>query len=42
MCLRKWDAENSLGFFDTNRSSNLGQTTRSSDSHKKKKREPTE
>ena len=32
----KWDAETSLGFLDTNRSSNLGQTTRPSVSQEKK------
>ena len=42
---KEWDAENSLGFWDTNGSSNLGLTTRPSDSQqqqrqkKKKKRE---
>ena len=35
----KWDAQNSLGFWDTNGSFNLGQTTRPSDGQKKKKRE---
>ena len=29
---RKWDAQNLLGFWDKNGSSNLGQTTRPSDS----------
>ena len=35
---RKWDAQNPLGFWDTNGSSNLGQTTRPCDSQKKKKK----
>ena len=34
--------QNSLGFWDTNGSPNLGQMTRSSDSQQKKKREPAE
>ena len=34
---RKWDEQNSLGFWDTNGSSNLGQTTKPSNSQKKKK-----
>ena len=34
----KWDAQNSLEFWDTNGSSNLDQTTRPSDSQKKKKK----
>ena len=29
----KWDVQNSLGLRDTKRSSNLGSTTRTSDSH---------
>ena len=33
--LRKWDAQNSLGFCDTNGLSNLGQTTRHGDRHQK-------
>ena len=33
----EWDAQSFLGFWDTNRSPNLGQTTRPSDSQKKKK-----
>ena len=33
----EWDAESSLGFSDTNGSSNLGQTTRPSDSQQQKK-----
>ena len=37
ICLRKWDAQNSLGFWDTNRLSNLGQTTKLRDSQQKKK-----
>ena len=28
VCPEDWDAENPLGFWDINRSSNLGQTTR--------------
>ena len=32
---RDWDAHNSLGFWDKNESSNLGQTTRASDSQQK-------
>ena len=31
MCLGKWDRQTSLGFWDTNRLSNLGQTTRPCD-----------
>ena len=38
---RKWDAENSVGFWDTNGSSNLGQATRPRDSQQQK-REPAE
>ena len=34
---RKGDAQNSLGFWDTNRSPNLGQTTKPSDSQQKKR-----
>ena len=34
----KWDAQNSLGFSDTNGSSSLGQTTRPSDCQQKKTR----
>ena len=34
---RKWDAQNSLQFWDTNESSNLSETTRPSDSQKKKR-----
>ena len=34
----KWDAPTSLGFWVTNRSSNLGQTTRPSDSQQKRKK----
>ena len=33
---RKWDAQNSLGFANTNGSSNLGPTTRHSDSQQNK------
>ena len=33
----KWNAQYSQGFWDTNGSSNLGQTTISSDSQQKKK-----
>ena len=36
--LRKWDALNSLGFSDTNGSSNFGQTTRLTVCQEKKKR----
>ena len=32
---REWDVQNSLGFWDTNGSSNLDQMTRHSDGHKK-------
>ena len=39
ICPGEWDAQISQGFWDTNGSSNLGQTTRPSDSRKKKKRE---
>ena len=35
---RKWDAQNSLWYWDTNGSCNLGQTTSPSDSQKKKKK----
>ena len=35
---RKCDAQNSLGFWDTNGSPNLGQTTRLSDCQRKKKK----
>ena len=34
---RKWDAQNSLGFWDTNGLSNLSQTTRPSESKQKKR-----
>ena len=34
---KKWDAQNSLGFCDINRSPNLGQTTRPSDRQQKKR-----
>ena len=34
----KWDAQTFLGFWDTNRSSNLGRMTKPSDSQQKKKR----
>ena len=34
----EWDAQSSLGFWETNRSSNLGQTIRPSDSQQKKKK----
>ena len=37
-CPRKWDVLNPLGFWDTNGSSNIGQTTRPSDSQQKKKK----
>ena len=36
----EWDAKTSLGFCDTNRSPNLGQTTRPSDSQQKKENQP--
>ena len=35
---RKWDAQNSLGFWDINGSPNLSQTPRPSDNHQKKKK----
>ena len=35
---RKWDAKNSLGFWDTNGLSYLGRTTRARDSQQKKKK----
>ena len=35
----KWDAQNSLGWGNTNGSSNLGQTTRPSDSQQKDKKQ---
>ena len=38
ICPGKWDAQDSLGFWDTNGSPNPGQIIRPSDSHKK--REP--
>ena len=38
---RKWNAQNSQRFGDTNGSSNLGQTSRLSDSKKKKKKNRT-
>ena len=34
----KWDAQNSLGFWETNGSSNLSQTSRSSDNQQEKKK----
>ena len=34
----EWDAQSSLGFWDTNGWPNLGQTTRPRDSHQQKKR----
>ena len=45
---RKWDAQSSLGFWDTDGSSNLGRTTRPCESQQQqqqqqqKKREPAE
>ena len=50
ICPRKWNAQNSLGFWDTNGSPNLAQTTRPIDNQqqkkkkekKKEKREPAE
>ena len=41
ICPRKWDTQNSLGFWDKNGLTNLGQTTRRRDSQqlqKKKKK----
>ena len=38
ICTREWDTQTSLGLWDTNRSPNLRQTTRLSDSQQKKKR----
>ena len=38
ICPGEWDAQTSLGFWGTNGSLNLGQTTRHSDSQKKKKK----
>ena len=37
ICPREWDAPTLLGFWDTNRSLNLGQTTRSYNSQQKKR-----
>ena len=40
---RKWDTQTSLGFWGTNGSPNLGQTTRPCDSQQQQqKREPAE
>ena len=36
----KWDAQTSLGFWDTNGSSNLGQTTRPTKSRQQKENMP--
>ena len=36
----EWDAQTSVGFWDTDGSPNLDQTTRSRDSQQKRKREP--
>ena len=36
---RKWDVQNSLGFWDTKGSSNLGQTTRPSDSQQQQQQQ---
>ena len=36
--LTKWDAQNSLGFWDTNRQPNFVQTARPRDGQKKKKK----
>ena len=36
ICQREWNAQTSLKFWDTNRSLNLGQTTRHNDSQQKK------
>ena len=41
ICLGEWDAQNSLGFWDTNGSPKLGQTTRPRDSQKKKRKKRT-
>ena len=38
ICPGKWDAQNSLGFWDPNRSPNPDQKTKPSDSQKKKKK----
>ena len=37
ICSGKWDAQTSLGFWDTNRSLNLGQTTWPGDNQQKKR-----
>ena len=37
ICPGEWDTQNSLGFSDTNRSLDLGQMTRPSDSQQKKR-----
>ena len=39
MCLWEWDAQCSLGCWDTNRSPNLGQTTRPSDSQQQQQQQ---
>ena len=39
ICSRKWDAKNSLGFWDTNRSPNPAQTTRHCDDGQQKKKD---
>ena len=38
ICSGEWNPKTSLGFWDTNRSPNLNQTTRPSDSQKQQKR----
>ena len=40
ICLEEWDVQTPLRFWDTNGSSNLGQTTRPSECQQNKKREP--
>ena len=39
ICPRKWDAQNSLGFWNTNGSSNLDQTTRPRDSQQQQQQQ---
>ena len=41
ICPWEWERQNFLGSWDTNRSPNLGQMTRPSDSQKKKKKRET-
>ena len=38
ICPGKWGTQNSMGFWDTNRSPNLSQMTRPSDGQKKKRK----